>query len=164
MLYSIPAVVTETATAAEPQTEPRRRRHSGELNRSRFENFIRDRKPYLNPDYKITNLVEDLDVNRTTLSAFINQTYGVNFNRYLNRRRLKELEQLRLQPANQGKSISSLIDKVGFKDFRNYTRAAAAERDAATGKTERRTAATGEATRRGKEVTAPARQKKGGTE
>ncbi|MEL5894125.1 AraC family transcriptional regulator [Bacteroides sp. GD17] len=165
MLYSIPAVVTETAAAAEPQTEPRRRRHSGELNRSRFEHFIRDRKPYLNPDYKITNLVEDLDVNRTMLSAFINRTYGVNFNRYLNRRRLKELEQLRLQPANQGKSISSLIDKVGFKDFRNYTRAAAAERgSAAAGKTERRTAATGEATRRGKEVTAPARQKKGGTE
>ena len=89
----------------------------------------------MNPDYKITNLVEDLDVNRTTLSAFINRTYGVNFNRYLNRRRLKELEQLRLQPANQGKSISSLIDKVGFKDFRNYTRAAAAEREGtATGK------------------------------
>ena len=56
----------------------------------------------------------------------------MNFNRYLNRLRLKELARLRSQPENQGKSISSLIDKVGFKDFRNYSRAVAAERDAAT--------------------------------
>ena len=69
-----------------------------------------------------------MDVNRTALSAFINRTYGVNFNRYLNRLRLKELARLRSQPENQGKSISSLIDKVGFKDFRNYSRAVAAER------------------------------------
>ena len=57
----------------------------------------------------MTDLVEDLDVNRTVLSAFINQTYGMNFNRYLNRFRLRELDRLRLRPANQGKSVSSLI-------------------------------------------------------
>lgn len=105
-----------------------RRQHSGKLNRRRFESFIRRNKPYLNPDYKITDLVEDMDVNRTTLSSFINRTYGMNFNRYLNRLRLQELDKLRSQPDSQGKSISSLIDKVGFKDFRNYSRAIATER------------------------------------
>lgn len=108
-----------------------RKQHSGKLNRRRFESFIRNGKPYLNPDYKITDLVVDMDINRTALSAFINRTYGMNFNRYLNRLRLKELEKLRSQPAGKGKSISSLLDKVGFKDFRNYSRAAAAEREAA---------------------------------
>lgn len=108
---------------------PPRRQHSGKLSRSIFEKFIRRGKPYLNPDYKITDLVEDLDVNRTSLSAFVNRTYGVNFNRYLNRLRLEELERLRLLPENQGKSISSLISKAGFKDFRNYSRAVAAERE-----------------------------------
>ena len=57
----------------------------------------------------MTDLVEDLDVNRTVLSAFINQTYSMNFNRYLNRFRLRELDRLRSHPANQGKSVSSLI-------------------------------------------------------
>lgn len=105
-----------------------RRQHSGKLNRRRFESFIRNNKPYLNPDYKMTDLVEDLDVNRTALSSFINSTYGMNFNRYLNRMRLQELDKLRSQPDGEGKSISSLIDKVGFKDFRNYSRAIAAEK------------------------------------
>ena len=84
----------------------------------------------------MTDLVEDLDVNRTVLSAFINQTYGMNFNRYLNRFRLRELDRLRLRPANQGKSVSSLIGQVGFKDFRTYSRAVATEREAAAGERE----------------------------
>lgn len=108
---------------------PPRRQHSGKLSRSLFEEFIRHKKPYLNPDYKITDLVEDLDVNRTSLSAFVNQTYGMNFSRYLNRLRLKELERLRSLPVNEGRSVSSLLGKVGFKDFRNYSRAIVIERE-----------------------------------
>lgn len=106
-----------------------RRQYSGKLDRQLFEEFIRNKKPYLNPNYKMTNLVDDLDVNRTSLSAFINQTYGMNFNRYLNHLRLKELEQLRSLPGNEGRSISSLLGNVGFKYFRNYARANAAERE-----------------------------------
>lgn len=112
----------------ETQEKPPRRQHSGKLNRRRFESFIRDKKPYLNPDYKMTDLVEDLDVNRTALSTFINRTYGVNFNRYLNRLRIQELVKLRSQPENQGKSIRSLTDKAGFKYFRYYLRAIAIEK------------------------------------
>lgn len=126
----------EQAVETKEKAKAPRKQHSGKLNRRRFESFIRNEKPYLNPDYKITDLVEALDINRTTLSAFINRTYGVNFNRYLNRLRLKELEKLRSQPDGQGKSISSLLDKAGFKDFRNYSRAAAAEREDAEQKNE----------------------------
>lgn len=113
-----------------------RRSHSGKLTQRRFERFFREHKPFLRPGYKMTDLVEDLDVNRTVLSAFINQTYGMNFNRYLNRFRLRELDRLRSRPANQGKSVSSLIGQVGFKDFRTYSRAVATEREAAAGKRE----------------------------
>ena len=113
-----------------------RRSHSGKLTQRRFERFFREHKPFLRPGYKMTDLVEDLDVNRTVLSAFINQTYGMNFNRYLNRFRLRELDRLRSHPANQGKSVSSLIGQVGFKDFRTYSRAVVAEREAAAGKRE----------------------------
>lgn len=126
----------EQAVETKEKAKAPRKQHSGKLNRRRFESFIRNEKPYLNPDYKITDLVEALDINRTTLSAFINRTYGANFNRYLNRLRLKELEKLRSQPDGQGKSISSLLDKAGFKDFRNYSRAAAAEREDAEQKNE----------------------------
>lgn len=114
------------------QLKSSRRQYSGELNRKRFEKFIHRNKPYVNPDFKITDLVDSLDVNRTALSAFINRTYGMNFNRYMNRMRLKELAALRSRPENKDKSVSSLIGKVGFKDFRNYSRAVAIEREAAS--------------------------------
>lgn len=125
--HAQPAVTPRRLQA--PVVKQERRQHSGKLDRQRFEEFISNEKPYLNPDYKITDLVEDLDVNRTALSAFVNRTYGMNFNRYLNHLRLKELERLRSLPENQGKSVSSLISKIGYKDIRNYSRAAAAERE-----------------------------------
>lgn len=109
-----------------------RKQHAGKLDRTLFEEFIRARKPYLNPNYKITDLVEDLDVNRTSLSAFVNKTYGMNFSRYLNRLRLRELEELRLQPDNEGKTIGSLLGKAGFDNYRTYLRAVNAEREGGT--------------------------------
>lgn len=107
-----------------------RRQYSGKLDIPLFEKFISDKKPYLNPDYKITDLVEDLDVNRTSLSAFVNRTYGMNFSRYLNSLRLRELEQLRQLPENEGKSIGALLGKAGFDNYRTYLRAVNAEREA----------------------------------
>lgn len=121
-----PKVETEKPTEESIDTT-RRRQYTGKLNRKIFESFMRKEKPYLNPDYKMTNLVDDLDVNRTTLSEFVNRTYGMNFNRYLNRMRLEELRKLRALPANMGKSMKSLADMAGFKDYRNYSRAATAE-------------------------------------
>ena len=138
----------EASPAAEAPAQPpsaarpRRRHHSGRLERASFEAYFREQKPWLSPDCKIAALVEAFDVNRTVLSAFINRTYGVNFNRYVNGWRLRELERLRALPANGGKSVRSLVEKAGFDNYRTYLRAMAAERQAAaengegTGKTE----------------------------
>ena len=118
--------------APKPQQTPHkrgRRHYTGKISRQRLENYFRSEKPHLNPAYRIADLVEAMDVNRTVLSAFINRTYGVSFPRYLNRWRLRELEQLRALSANKGKSISSLIGKTGFTAYRHYAHAAAVERN-----------------------------------
>lgn len=124
----------ESAGAPEPVSgtapKPQRRYHSGKLSRIRFEAYFRDKKPWLDPACKVADLVEVFDVNRTALSGFVNHTYGVNFNRYLNRWRLKEFERLRALPSNRGKSARSLVEKAGFDNFRTYLRAVAAEREA----------------------------------
>lgn len=133
-------VITETITdaaetpesAPEPDSRPLRRHHSGKLSRARFEAYFRDKKPWLNPACKITDLVEVFDVNRTMLSAFINRTYGMNFCRYINRWRIRELERIRSMPSNRGKSARSLVEKAGFDNYRTYLRAMAAEREAET--------------------------------
>lgn len=117
-------------SAPEPPAKPPRRHHSGKLTRVRLEAYFRHEKPWLDPACKIADLVEVFDVNRTALSSFINRTYGMNFNRYLNRWRLREFDRLRALPSNRGKSMRSLVEKAGFDNYRTYLRAIAAEREA----------------------------------
>lgn len=124
-------------SAPEPPAKPPRRHHSGKLTRVRLEAYFRHEKPWLDPGCKIADLVEVFDVNRTALSAFINRTYGMNFNRYLNRWRLREFDRLRALPSNRGKSMRSLVEKAGFDNYRTYLRAIAAEREAAAEEAEK---------------------------
>lgn len=109
---------------------PARRHHKGKLTRSRFENYFRENKPWLNPACRISDLVEALDVNRTTLSTFINHTYGMNFCQYMNSLRIREFDYLRSLPSNQDKSARSLVGQAGFDNYRTYLRAKAAQRKA----------------------------------
>lgn len=99
------------------------------LTRKRFEEYFREYKPYLSPELKITDLIEPLKANRTVISNFVNKTYGLNFNRYINRLRIKELERLKSLPANKEIEIALLLSKAGFSSMRNYTRSLAAEQD-----------------------------------
>lgn len=90
------------------------------LTKERFEKYMQDNKPYLNPDLKITDLAICLNTNRTYLSTFINRTYGMGFRRYLNLCRLKEAQKIREQST--GNDITEIILKAGFGCYRSYIR------------------------------------------
>jgi len=96
---------------------------SRRLNRERFEHYIRTIKPYLNPHPRIMDMAADLSTNRTYLSNFINSEYSMNFSRYINRLRLKELDSLRLDTAFNRLSGIELVIHAGFSSFRGYLRA-----------------------------------------
>ena len=74
------------------------------LDRKRLERYLREKKPYLDPKLRITDLAAGLSTNRSYLSAFINKEYGMNFCRLINRCRLMALDRLRVSPANAGKT------------------------------------------------------------
>lgn len=93
------------------------------LSRKKFEQYFFKYKVYLNPDLNITGLAEQLATNRTYLSSFINKEYGMNFSRYVNSIRLKELERLMSLPANEGTSIRKLAEKAGFGTYGGYLKA-----------------------------------------
>lgn len=93
------------------------------LTRKRFESWMRANKPWLDPHLKITDLLEPLEVNRTYLSGFINKTYNMNFNRYINHCRLRELERLAGLRWNKDKDRRELSAAAGFASVRNYQRA-----------------------------------------
>lgn len=111
--------VNEAPVAAVPSAE---NNNSGKPEKKRFEAYIRTNKPYLNPTLRITDMAADLNTNRTYLSTFINQEYGMNFSRYINRCRLTELEKLRVNPACATLSGMELAQKAGFSNFQGYIR------------------------------------------
>ncbi|GEM_PF-3531930 len=92
------------------------------IDRKDFESYFRRHKPYLNPDLKISDLTVPLQSNRTYLSKFINHTYKMNFNSYINLCRLREMEKLARLPANEGKSPAGIAGQAGFKNYRHYLR------------------------------------------
>ena len=146
--YSQPDLVQEDRNEERPESDPEIvvlpratprvtnvvRNTSGKpiaapLTRERFEKYITKRKPYLNPQLKITDLVEPLHANRTVISNFVNNAYSMNFNRYINHLRLEELERLQNSGKEDGKSKAELVAKAGFASMRNYTRAINAGQD-----------------------------------
>jgi YesN/AraC family two-component response regulator len=98
------------------------------LHKVSFEYFIRQEKPYLNPELKITDLAAALATNRSYLSNFINSKYRMNFSRYINQQRLEELERLNNDPAYNSFSKVSLLLKAGFSSYQGYSRFAKKER------------------------------------
>lgn len=87
-----------------------------------FERYLREKKPYLNPHLRITDLARRLNTNRSYISTFINKEYNMNFCRLINRYRLQELERLRLLPSNSDKTNIELVLMAGFSNYRSYLR------------------------------------------
>ena len=92
------------------------------INREYFEHYIQTQKPYLNPKLRITDVAADLHSNRTYVSNFINSEYGMNFSRYINLQRLKELDLLCLDPKNKIAMGIDLVFQAGFSTYRGYIR------------------------------------------
>jgi len=103
----------------------------GNLNKKDFEKFMNEKKPYLNPRLKITELASGLYTNRSYLSAFINMSYNMNFNRYINRCRLEEMEKMKQNPAYINYRDAELAVMAGFSNYKGYKRIKKAE-DATT--------------------------------
>ena len=59
-----------------------------------FEQWVEREKPYLNPNFRLTDAREALHVNRTYLSQAINSIYGCSFYRMVNRKRVEEAKRL----------------------------------------------------------------------
>lgn len=92
------------------------------VSRKDFDEYMESHKPYRDPNLRITDLANSLGSNRTYLSSFINNTYGMNFSRYINRQRLAELQRLQSDKDNASLSMARLIEMAGFGSYRNYQR------------------------------------------
>jgi protein-S-isoprenylcysteine O-methyltransferase Ste14 len=104
-------------------TEGGYRKYFGQITREKLDAYFREKKPYLNANFKITDLMEAMDVNRIAASTFINKTYGVSFNRFVNQWRVNELKRLLSLPGNEKESAAGLYRQAGFGELKQYYRA-----------------------------------------
>lgn len=88
-----------------------------ELFRRKLEFYLEGSRSYLKPDLRITDLTIPLATNRTYLSAFINETYGMNFCRFINSYRVREYERLRADEKNKDCSNAELALRAGFSNY-----------------------------------------------
>ena len=85
-----------------------------------LEAWLEEQKPYLNPDFQLSDLREVLPMNRTYLSHFINTEYGCSFFQWANGLRIKEAKRLKLEhPELTAQEISQ---RCGFSSRQAFYR------------------------------------------
>jgi AraC-like DNA-binding protein len=94
-----------------------------ELIKYRLEEFMYQKRPFLQLRYSIKDLSRDLQMPSYQLSAFLNQRLRVNFNDYLNRFRIEYCEELIKNKGNSKLNLQALATKCGFHNRNTFTAA-----------------------------------------
>jgi len=89
---------------------------------TKWDDFLRVHKPYLDPLFSLDKAADLLGTNRTYVSRYVSRTYGVSLPRLMNRLRMEELERLTADPCNAGADLKELVLRAGFRSMSAYYR------------------------------------------
>ena len=90
-----------------------------------FEQWMQNDKPYLNPDFQLTDLRQVLPTNRSYLSQLINTAYGCTFYQLVNRYRVEEAQ--RLMTEHPQMKMADIASACGFSSPAVFSRSFARE-------------------------------------
>ena len=93
--------------------------------RATLEDWLDKEKPYLNPDFQLSDLRQVLPLNRTYLSQFINTEYGCTFYQFVNRRRIDEANRMKIEHPEW--TMQDISQHCGFSSPRAFYRTFARE-------------------------------------
>jgi AraC-like DNA-binding protein len=85
-----------------------------------IEAWLEQDKPYLNPDFQLTDLRQVLPLNRTYLSQLINTEYGCSFYRFITRYRIQEAKRLMTEQPDM--KVQDIAQQSGFSDRKVFSR------------------------------------------
>lgn len=80
-----------------------------------LDNYLEENKPYLNPEYRLQQMVNDTKIPRHHLSALINSCYGLNFNQFVNHHRVTYVTKNFNNPDWKQLSLEGIGQQAGFK-------------------------------------------------
>jgi AraC-like DNA-binding protein len=83
-----------------------------------IEAFMREQKPYLDPDLTLSRLSRKMGVPTKTLSSTINQQTGGNVSRYINEARIRAAQDFILR----GETVTNAMLMSGFNTKSNFNR------------------------------------------
>ena len=82
-----------------------------EIIKDRLEEWV-ESKGFLNSRFTIIELCKIIGINRTYLSNYINNTYGLNFNLWINHLRIEEAKQLMGQTPKRSLSEIAICNNT----------------------------------------------------
>ena len=93
--------------------------------RATLEAWLEKEKPYLNPDFQLSDLRQVLPLNRSYLSRFINSAYGCSFYQWINGLRIEEAKRLMIEQPEL--KIQDVAELCGFSSRQVFARVFARE-------------------------------------
>ena len=93
--------------------------------RAKLEEWMQTEKPYLNADFRLTDLQQILPLNRTYLSQLINNEYDCNFYQFVMNYRIEEAK--RLMREHPDMKLMDVAEQSGFASAVTFSRTFAKE-------------------------------------
>lgn len=99
----------------------------------RLEAFMRGKLPFLNSEYSIHDLSNDIDVPVYQLSPVINQHFNSNFKTWINRYRVNHFIAIHNLPESKKLTLDALARDSGFSNRTTFTNAFKKEKNQTPG-------------------------------
>jgi AraC-like DNA-binding protein/NADH:ubiquinone oxidoreductase subunit 6 (subunit J) len=94
----------------------------------KIRSYMKERKPYLDPDITLSELANELDIGRNALSFAINKGFKQNFFNFINKYRVEEVITFLDDPEKENQNFLRLAYDAGFNSkatfnhiFKKYT-------------------------------------------
>ena len=87
-----------------------------------LERYLSESKPYLDPELKLQDMADQLNMSRHQLSQLINRKHKKNFYEFINQHRVQEVIKLMRDPQNKDLKIIALAYDAGFNSKASFNR------------------------------------------
>ena len=85
-------------------------------------NYLKTKKPYLNPDFNLEMMAADLGISKHRLSQTINSGQNMNFHQLINGYRIGEVKEMLLDPSFGHFSVLGIAYECGFNSKSAFNR------------------------------------------
>ncbi len=89
---------------------------------SMLDDYMRDKKPYLDPELRIDDVARVLKIKRHHLTQVLNEEYNKNFFMYVNGFRIREAQMMMADENNMEKTILRIAFDTGFNSKATFNR------------------------------------------